>query len=89
MTHSELANVLMELEGQARALEEKGYICTAKALRAQIGDLCATHMSEIASSLKFWDAPLSLTKELLEEEIQKRKPPTPSIAEAQKLLNDV
>jgi hypothetical protein len=89
MTRSELADVLIEIEGQARALEDKGYLATAKALRAQIGDLCAAHMSEVASSLRFWDAPLSLTKELLEDEIQKRKPPTPSVAEAQKFLRDV
>jgi hypothetical protein len=85
MTHNELADILMEIEGQRRALTDHGYTDTAAVLQNKIGRLCSEHIIMVVSSLKFWDAPLALTKELIGEQIDKRRPHTPTRKELKEI----
>lgn len=78
MTHSELATILTELEGQRQAFELQGYKGVAEEFEKTIGRLCIVNIVMIICGLKFWDAPLSLTKELIEEAINKRRPAAPT-----------
>jgi hypothetical protein len=85
MTHKELADILMEIEGQRRALVDYGYTETAATLQNKIGRLCSEHIIMVVSSLKFWDAPLAITKELVDEQINKRRPHTPTRKELKEI----
>lgn len=78
MTHSELATILTELEGQRQAFQQQKYYGVAEEFEKTIGRLCITNIVMIICGLKFWDAPLSLTKEAIEEAINRRKPPAPT-----------
>ena|SRR6516162_1478906 len=85
MTHDELAEVLMEIEGQRRALEEHGFKASAERFSLRLGQLCSNNIVMIVASLKFWDVSISLAKEMIEEAIQIKKPKTPAEVDLKKI----
>ena len=78
MTHEELAEVLLELEGQRRALAEKGYPESAAGMTSYIGAVVSNHIIEIAAALKYWDAPLAITQQMIKEILKVPTYPAPT-----------